>query len=82
MGHDKDYWEKQYHLSQAKLSSHKATIKLLQDEAELLHELWVTVNIADPPDVCNDPDVLRKYLKGCVEVADKYGEFMDERSAI
>ncbi len=62
---------------------------LLQDENErlieenvLLQKLWVTVNLScNPPDDCNDPVVLKRYMEACMKVANKYGA-LDELSEV
>ncbi len=52
----------------------------LQKENHLLQQLWVTVNFScNPPEDCNDPKILKTYMKACVKKADEYEAFIDSR---
>jgi hypothetical protein len=45
---------------------------MLTKEIKALRELRDTVEIGcNPPDDCNDPKVLKTYMKGCLEAARK-----------
>lgn len=54
----------------------------LQQENHLLQQLWVTVNLScTPPDGCNDPEILKRYMAACLKKADEYEAFIDGRKS-
>ncbi len=45
----------------------------LRKEKHTLQQLWVTVNLScGPPEDCNNPAVLKRYMKACIDKADEY----------
>ena len=55
-------------------------IKQLQAKNVKLQELWVTVNLScTPPDNCNDPAILKRYMKACLDKANEYEELIEEK---
>lgn len=55
-------------------------LQMLIMEKHLLQQLWVTVNLScDPPKDCNDPVILKRYMKACMKKADEYEAFKDKK---
>ncbi len=48
-------------------------IDQLEEDNVKLQSLWVTVNLScNPPDDCNDPKILKEYMRACTAKADEY----------
>ena len=51
-------------------------------EKHLLQQLWVTVESScDPPNGCNDPVILKEYMKACMKKSEAIHQFYDEERA-
>ena len=52
---------------------HVRRIERLEKDNIKLQSLWVTVNLScNPPDDCNDPKILKEYMKECIAKANEY----------
>lgn len=57
----------------------KTELERLRAENHLLQQLWVTVNLScNPPDDCDDPTVLKEYMRACMKKADEYERLTKE----
>ena len=58
-----------------------AEVESLRKEKHLLQQLWVTVNLScTPPDDCNDPVILKRYMKACIVKADEYEALLGDKT--
>ncbi len=71
--HRADHLFKQVPALKKHIEDLESEVERLRKEKHLLQQLWVTVNLScSPPEDCNDPVILKKYMKACIDKADEY----------